>query len=1362
MKVTSKLLIIALLLSIVFTISAVAAAENDTFEQSDMGEVSTETLSAPSGEVQEIEAVEDQSLVSSAEDKKEFLQFNNDTILNSGTYGTFEEVQSQIDGATEGSTIYLDGGVYIGTGKDITIKKNITIIGGSSSNPEEYATLNARGLSKILSTNSPALGKNVTITLKSIIFINGNNSRGVGAVDASSNMNIIDCQFINNIGHTGAFEADGSKSFYSGYYDSPSDEEEFYKIHGMYPDEYYSEDYTYNFINCTFKDNHADYYGGALRIFYHMRDNNPVGIFNNCWFINNSAVKDGGAIDGSTSLVSNCYFINNYAEEGGATYFAIVENSYFINNSAVKGGATYYGEIINSYFINNSADKGGAVYCSKVSNSKFENNSAGVGGAIYTISSDKYYSNEFTNNIASDSSSAVYVGYSVVEFKGNKINSNKSEIFVAGRLDGFNVIILDNGKATFCEGRIKIYALVIDDQGNKITKSSFTFLVGDKEFTTKVVEGIAEIEYDANLSDDGIIVNYKTTQYDKPTVFPCRLSIIPFGVKINFNDVTGYPGEIIHVPVSVHDTANRPLEGKISIVYNNNRYIMTLENGKCNVPITLPNELTSFDLSIQYQDYSVKHDVTVIQKPSVVPIIDIANNMTGIAGKTITIPVKVHDEDDNPLSGDLYVTFNGGSHTVTLLNGQADVLIGLPVYDTLLEVTVIYKGKSASCLITVVNEINETKSIITMPNYLSGNINATLIIPVSVKDDKNNPLTGNVTFYYNGQKDNRVLNNGETNIVIILPNYETTKELIVDYKGNVATCFIEAIDPTNHTDVIIEVPNNISGGIGEKIDLSINVTNSKGESLNGEMLVSYLGKELKINLEDGKANIVINLPKVKSSFDITLSYNGHIAICLVNVIDSKPHNDTVPVIDLDEYKHVEIGRSIIIPVDIHDGEGNPLEGEIFVYYNNQEKTYSLDNKGHFNIVIPSQTTPAYFEVTVYYNGIMKHCMVNVTDNQPIKPGIIISIPQNETGHVGNTLVIPVIVKDENGKNLEGEIHAFYNGHEKTETLHNGHANIIMELPNAPTSYNLMVSYKGIEKVCFITVIDKDNNNKTNDTSIIIELNSKINGHVGKNIQIPIFVHDGHNPLEGEIFVIYHDKIEQITLNNGMANVLVGLPIHESTFEFTVYYEGIKKISTVHVIDPSNPLGNQSNIESDGDGNLVIDFPDDATGEVIVNIAGKNYTGKIVDGKVELDVKDLPNGNYESIVYYDGDGNYSGFSKTIMIVVKESTVNNNQNTPVNKPVVKKASKITAKKKTFKKSLKVKKYSITLKSGKTPIKKVQVTIKVGKKTYKAKTNAKGKATFKIKKLSKKGKYNAVVKFKGNKNYKATSKKVKITVK
>ena len=62
----------------------------------------------------------------------------------------------------------------------------------------------------------------------------------------------------------------------------------------------------------------------------------------------------------------------------------------------------------------------------------------------------------------------------------------------------------------------------------------------------------------------------------------------------------------------------------------------------------------------------------------------------------------------------------------------------------------------------------------------------------------------------------------------------------------------------------------------------------------------------------------------------------------------------------------------------------------------------------------------------------------------------------------------------------------------------------------------------------------------------------------------------------------------------------------------------------------------------------------------------------------------------------------------------------------------------------------------------MKKVKLTLKVGKKTYKATTNSKGKATFKITKLTKKGKYTAKVKFAGNKYYKALSKKAKITVK
>ena len=62
----------------------------------------------------------------------------------------------------------------------------------------------------------------------------------------------------------------------------------------------------------------------------------------------------------------------------------------------------------------------------------------------------------------------------------------------------------------------------------------------------------------------------------------------------------------------------------------------------------------------------------------------------------------------------------------------------------------------------------------------------------------------------------------------------------------------------------------------------------------------------------------------------------------------------------------------------------------------------------------------------------------------------------------------------------------------------------------------------------------------------------------------------------------------------------------------------------------------------------------------------------------------------------------------------------------------------------------------------MKKVKLTLKVKGKTYKATTNAKGKATFKIKKLTKKGKYTAKVTYKGDKYFNAKTAKVKITVK
>ena len=134
------------------------------------------------------------------------------------------------------------------------------------------------------------------------------------------------------------------------------------------------------------------------------------------------------------------------------------------------------------------------------------------------------------------------------------------------------------------------------------------------------------------------------------------------------------------------------------------------------------------------------------------------------------------------------------------------------------------------------------------------------------------------------------------------------------------------------------------------------------------------------------------------------------------------------------------------------------------------------------------------------------------------------------------------------------------------------------------------------------------------------------------------------------------------------------------------------------------------------------------------------------GQVSLNVATLVPKTYTATVKFAGDDGYLASSVSPKVVVSKAKV-----------------KLAAKAKTFKVKVKTKKYTVTLKNNKGKVlKKVKLTLKVGKKTYKATTNSKGKATFKITKLSKKGKYTATVKFAGSKYYKALSKKVKITVK
>ena len=128
------------------------------------------------------------------------------------------------------------------------------------------------------------------------------------------------------------------------------------------------------------------------------------------------------------------------------------------------------------------------------------------------------------------------------------------------------------------------------------------------------------------------------------------------------------------------------------------------------------------------------------------------------------------------------------------------------------------------------------------------------------------------------------------------------------------------------------------------------------------------------------------------------------------------------------------------------------------------------------------------------------------------------------------------------------------------------------------------------------------------------------------------------------------------------------------------------------------------------------------------------------------LKSLKAGNKNIFIEFGGDTNYTAVNKTVKLTVN-----------------KEKSKIVALKKTFKRSLKVKKYTIYLKNSKgKAISKVKVILNVKGKTFKATTNAKGKATFSIKNLNKKGTFKAIITFNGNDYFNKVSAKANIKLK
>lgn len=176
----------------------------------------------------------------------------------------------------------------------------------------------------------------------------------------------------------------------------------------------------------------------------------------------------------------------------------------------------------------------------------------------------------------------------------------------------------------------------------------------------------------------------------------------------------------------------------------------------------------------------------------------------------------------------------------------------------------------------------------------------------------------------------------------------------------------------------------------------------------------------------------------------------------------------------------------------------------------------------------------------------------------------------------------------------------------------------------------------------------------------------------------------------------------------------------------------------------------------------VKFAKEVSGTLYLYIDGKLKATKKISKKTHYFFANAENynlkvGSHSWKIVYSGDDEYNSTAQK-----GTYTLNlNSQKVRSNKIAT---SLSVPKTKTFKLSVKTKKYTVTLKANKKALKKVKLSLtlkgKKYKKTFYAKTNSKGQATFKITGLTKKGTYSGSVNYKGSKTYKSIG--YKLTVK
>ena len=390
---------------------------------------------------------------------------------------------------------------------------------------------------------------------------------------------------------------------------------------------------------------------------------------------------------------------------------------------------------------------------------------------------------------------------------------------------------------------------------------------------------------------------------------------------------------------------------------------------------------------------------------------------------------------------------------------------------------------------------------------------------------------------------------------------------------------------------------------------AVSFINVDGSNVTGNLLITRnLGGDAAVEIKAGKNNVVENNYPRSSDliFNITSEEPGKILIDVT--IDKKATGNIAVVVDGDKYDVAIVNGSAKLTLsDLPAGvyyieakyNGNSIVTES---YNSTKFTIDLIDSsiaveakdikcGEEAVITATVTNGATGTVTFFVNG--KTYVVDITDSVAT-----LKIADLTTG--------------------DCPVFAYYNGDKYYKTSYNS------------TTFN-------VAKLASTTTVNVSDIKVGEDAVISIAVPEITSGVVSVTVGDAIYnvaVVDGKGSLT--LSDLASGSYDVVAKFNGDDKYLAS----EDSAKFNV----TKLASTIDIAVDNIKVGENAVIS--------VALPEDATGEVIISVNGKNYTVMTKYGMANVTISDLANGTYSVDVFYNGDDIYAPIKNSTAFTVSK--------------------------------------------------------------------------------------------------------------